>query len=498
MKPSKAFSSRLAAARQFRREMEPVLKEVAAFCEPGLELNFTPTSRPPKDVETEVFTGLAEDLASDLAADIISYYTPSEVTWAEYQVTVPVPENKVADVEALVGAREKDLADIFLASNYYDIAPQWGFAAASHGTPALWVDSAHIAQPVFFEVLPCNEVLIVPGHLGHLDRFRETVVPSNTIPTLLATWNPDLSDVSLKNKIDKENTFCTVIWGFWLDWADQGNPQWLCEITVDGKRVTPEGVKIGPMAGSCPMLVGRFNPKPRRPWGRGPAIKALPDLRVLDKVNDVVLSGLDQSISTTLIYADDGMLDLSQGIVAGTANAAHRGFTREQIYDLSRSVNVDQGWYSADRLEASIRTTFYQDGPRQRGETPPTAAQWMDERRRVQQRLGKPSAPLWTELIYPMIQRVEYLAIKAGKLQEAIALNGEAITITPISPLQKAQNQDKVMIARSNLDMAVGILGEGAGQVIDMAATMKNMIGASGDEITVIAKEQNAPAPAPV
>ena len=272
---------------------------------------------------------------------------------------------------------------------------------------------------------------------------------------------------------------------------------WHCEITVDQKPVVAAPIVLGPMAGSCPILVGRFNPRVGMPWGRGPGIKALPDLRTLDKVNETVLSGLDQSLMNTIIYADDGFLDLSEGIDAGRAYPATRGFTRDQIYDLSRSVNTDQGWFTAERLEAQIRMAFYQDGPRQKGDTPPTAAQWLDERRRVQQRLGKPSAPIWSELIYPLVQRVEFMAVQLGRMPEAITHDGQSITVSPISPLQKAQNQDKVMVTRSNLDLAMTLLQDQLPNFVDVLATLEDVKKASGDELLKLHKEpQNVAAPA--
>jgi hypothetical protein len=323
-------------------------------------------------------------------------------------------------------------------------------------------------------------------------------VPAQALKALFDGWDADLSDPKIQEKMRKPNQTCTVLWGFWLDWDDPAQPQWRYEVTVDGILITKERMMLGPMA-ACPLLVGRFNPQPGKPWGRGPGWKALPDMRVLNKINEIVLSALDQAVTPTLIYPDDGMIDLSEGVEAGRAYPASRQFDRNSIFELNRAVNVDQGWYSEKEFQDRIRAAFYQDGPRQRGDTPPTASQWLDERRRVQQRLGKPSAPLWSELIYPMIQRVEYLGVKAGALDAEITQDKRVLNIQPISPLQKAQNQDQVMVARSNLDMAFSILQDQTVNVIDPIATMKNIVKASGDELTVVRTEQalNAPAAAP-
>lgn len=493
MKPGKEFSSRLKTAKSWRDAAEPFIKESLKYCCPGREGDFDRQNGDIYEDESEVFISIAEDMATDLAGDLVNYYTPAEAKWGEFLVTIPIQEDQAEAVLAKVQEREDDLFEMITSSNYNDIAPQWAFEAASHGTPGLWVQKAHLQQPIHCEVVPPQQIYITPGHLGYLDRFREVTVLSSTLPALFDGWEVSLKDDSLARKIKEPDQSSKVIWGFWVNWDDPAIPKWFCEITVDGKRVTPEKpLDLGPLAGSCPLIIGRFNPQTGKPWGRGPGWKALPDLRVMDDMAEIILSGLDQSLMNTIIYPDDGFLDLSEGLEAGRAYPAHRGFTRDQIYDLSRNVNVDQGYFAEEKMEAKIARAFYQDGPRQRGETPPTATQWLDERRRVQQRLGKPSAPLWSEFILPLIQRFEYLAVESGRLDGAITHNGQTISIQPISPLQKAQNQDKVMVARSNLDLAFSVMGEQVGQVVDMQKTFRNIVKVSGDQLTEIMDQQPA------
>ena len=499
-KPSKDFSTRYESAKKWRDAARPVLREIYSFICPGREYDFDRTPMDTSEPDPETFSSLPEDLATDFAADLVTYFTPAEAKWTEYLVTAPIPKEQVKQVSEIVTARETELFDMIQASNYNDAAPQIMFEA-NHGTVAMWVEQAHLSQPIFVENVPPNELLITPGHLGILDRFREKWVLASTLKALFAGWDGiDLSDERLVSKMKKPGTTVKVCWGFWLDWEDPGNPIWRCEITIDQQRVSPkEPLTLGPMAGSCPLLVGRFNPQ-GKPWGRGPGWKALPDMRVMNAIDEGILDGLDQSLRNTLIYADDGFLDLSEGLEPGRSYPASRGFTRDQVYQLEKGVNLDVGYFSQEKLEDRIRACFYQDGPRQRGDTPPTASQWVDERRRVQQRLGKPSAPLWKEFFLPFVQRVETIGVEVGRLDGALTHNGEAITVLPISPLQKAQNQDKVMVSRSNLDLGAGAFGEAFGQVIDLVGTFENIIEASGDELTVVKKQdeiENEAAPPP-
>ena len=487
-KPSPDFTSRYQAAVRWREPMRPLIEQAFRFCAPNRIDDFTTTSTPNRQVrETDTFTSIGEELATDLAGDLVTYYMPSTERWFDYEVIIPVEKEKVAAVTALVSDREDTLWDIISATNLNDIAPALHFETATHGTPALWISLNHIQQPIHCEVVPPHELLIVPGHLGILDRFRETTVYASTLPALFAQEvsqnNVDLSERLLAEKIKKPAATCKVCWGFWLDWSDPGMPLWRSEITVDGKRVTPETpLTLGPMAGSCPLLVGRFNPQ--KCWGRGPAIRALPDFRTADELADLVLSGMDRNLNPPLIYANDGVIDLAEGITPGVAYPASTRFSQDQMFLFPSNINMDQAYFTEERWDDKLRRAFYQDGPRQRGDTPPTAAQWLDERRRVQQRLGKPSAPIWSELILPMIQRFETLAVQLGRIDAAITHDGQAITVVPLSPLQKAQNQDKVMITRSNLEMFATLVGpEAMAQFVDVIGTGQAVAKASGDEL---------------
>ncbi len=491
--PCADFQTRYANAKRWRDNSRTDLKEILSFICPGRENDFDVNTTIPKNndgEQDETLISLPEDLATDFAADLVTYFTPAEAMWTEYLVTMPIPQDQAAAVKQIVDTREEDLFDLITSSNYNDVAPQVMFEA-NHGTVAMWVEKSHLTQPIYVETVPPTELLITPGHNGILDRFREKWVMASTLKALFDGWDVSLDDHNLKSKMGKPSQTVKVCWGFWLDWEDPGNPMWRCEVVVDGLRITPPTpLTLGPYAGSCPLLVGRFNPQVNKPWGRGPAWKALPDMRVYNAVDEGVLEAMDQALRNTLIYADDGFIDMANGVMPGGAYPAGRGFTRDQVYELAKGTNLDAGWFSEERLEDRLRARFYQDGPRQRGDTPPTASQWIDERRRVQQRLGKPSAPLWREFFLPFIQRVEQLGVEAGKIDGVLTHNGDQISVLPVSPLQKAQNQDKVMTTRANLELGAGVLGETFPQVVNGIETFRKIVEVSGDELTVINEEQ--------
>ena len=499
MDPSKDFKTRYDAAKKWRRDAEQDIKDALMFCANGRENDFTSVTG--SYTPQEIFSSYAEEYAGDLAGDLVTYYTPAEERWADLQLELDVEEEGIdpdteAEILALINAREDKLFSLIEASNYYDVAPQIMFEAASHGTPGMWVEQSHITQPIYVETVPPYELLIAPGHNGIMDRFREKRVMSQHLKAALSDYDVNLDTPEIKKKLEKTGEPLKVCWGFWLDWSDPAVPVWIMEITVDDKRVTEETIELGPINGSCPLLVGRFNPVVGRPWARGPAIKALADIFTIDKVNEVVLSGLDSALNPSWAYPDDGILDMSQGLKPGTSYPASPN-TVGNIQRLDLTGDLDYGWMSEEKLAERIRVAFYQDGPRQRGDTPPSATQWIDEARRVQRRIGKPSAPLWSEMILPFLQRVEYLGVQTGQIPQAITFDGRKLSVKPVSPLQKAQNQNKVLTTRSNLDLAAAAFGDALPQVVDVMQTMKNITKVSGDELLAFNEQEQNAAPTP-
>lgn len=488
-KPSKDFQVRYDSAKRWREREEKNLRDTLRFCAPGRELDLLSDRHEQELPIPDIFISYAEEFAGDLASDFVTYYTPPEVRWMDWVVTTPIPEDQADEVEQFVTNREEQIFDLIESSNYYDVAPQIFFEPASHGTAAMWVEQAHLMQPLYVETVPPEELLITPGHMGILDRFREKKVQAQFLPAIFANKDVDLSHPDIQRKIKKPGERVKVTWGFWVDWSDPAVPQWMHEVVVDGHRITKERQVAGPLAGGCPLLVGRFNPRVNRPWGRGPGTKLLPDIFTLDDISEKVLDNLDAALAPSWTYPDDGLLDMRDGIERNVAYPARPG-TANTVQKLDMAGNLDYGWFSEERIVERMRVGFYQDGPRQRGDTPPSATQWLDEARRVQKRIGKPSAPLWTEMIYPFVQRVEYIGNLIGKVDEPITPAGDKLSILPVSPLQKAQNQDKVLITRSNLDLAMGVAGDQVGQFVDLKATFERIVETSGDELMTLRKEE--------
>jgi hypothetical protein len=100
--------------------------------------------------------------------------------------------------------------------------------------------------------------------------------------------------------------------------------------------------------------------------------------------------------------------------------------------------------FERDELRSVIRRAHYQDKPEQLGKTPPSATQWADERAERARRMGTPATNLVLELQIPIYTRFSYILERRGTLPKVV-LNGQAVTLEPVSPLLRAQEQEEVI-----------------------------------------------------
>lgn len=472
------FKNRFSAADRLRDRVRRDLREIYKFLFNGREHEWDRNSTLARNPEPEeIFTTTPEEANTDFASDLCVYFTPDTAPWIDLEVGNAIPEELAPRVLELLQEREKKLLKAFAASNYYDQCLP-AFAEAGVSNVAMWVDRFTITESISCEPVPASELWINIGARGVEDRFRKKRVFARDLPVLFPFGE---FDSALRKKIDDPSAEASVCWGFWRDYrADPVNPPWMHEAVVDDKTVFEDN--LGPGA-SCPLLVGRFNPQPNSPWGKGPGWKMLPELRTLDEIRYLLINKIDQIVDPAWLYPDDGVLDFSQGVASGRAYPAQPGSAQE-VMELASKGNVDYGFFSQEDSEERIRRGFYQDGPRQRGKTPPSATQWLEEVQRIQRRLGKPAQSLWSEFVVPLIQRVEFLEVQIGILPEALAVEDLIVNVRPISPLIRSQNQEQIAVARTNLEMAVATLGEQASLVIDGLGTMRNVLDKSGDDIT--------------
>lgn len=435
---------RLSDARSQKTQVAPDIQEAYFFTRPRLSRTVTSTNKPdtttPGDVD-DLATGIGQEVSQDFATEMISAFFPPHTQWAESSVDRAVDdagfkEDMAAYDMAVFGQIRKSNFDAELA---IALDPD-----AAIGTTALWIWAPGHGRPYQVEHVPIRELEINIGPNGEIDdRFRVRWVRSSKLRGVVgAEMIAALPEKSRKKVEGKTDTWIECVWGYWRDWDTPSDDVFVHVLTIDGEVVHAD-TSVG--EGSCPLIVAPFSPDRLHAFGNGPAIAALQEFRILDVITAATEDRVDIAIAPPFTYPDDGTIDFQGGIESGKAYPARPGSGKD-ITPLYFEGNPDLGFLEADKIEHRIRRKFFADYPEQRGDTPPTATQWIDEMIRAQRRIGTPGLHFWRVGPRAVFQRFAWLAEKDG-LAKRPELSGHAVTLTANNPATQAQDNQEVQTA---------------------------------------------------
>lgn len=478
---------RLADARAQKSEAKADLQEAYFFTRPRLCWNIESTTKSAKrrDEEREdLATGIGSEVSEDFATEVVSAFFPQGTNWVEATFdeseTGEIEPEDLEDLKKEATTRDKIIFSAIRASNFESELGTTLDPHAAVGTVAWWIDKPFNTRPIAVAPVPPRELEInveADGSVG--DRFRVRHVRGSKLKSVIP-------GVKLPEKITKkirDEKTCTieVVWAFWRDWSDPENDVWTHVLLVDKIAVQVERLEGD---GCLPLIVARLSPDVEFSWGFGPSIKALQDYRVLDVITAATQDRVDVAISPPMGYPDDGVMDFEGGIEAGKAYPMRSGSGKD-IVPLYFEGNPDLGFYTAADLERRIRRKHFADYPEQKGDTPPTATQWIDEMVKSQRRIGTPGKKFWREGPYAIYRRYEWLLEKDGKIED-ITVKGRKLSLIANNPATQAADNQKVQNANNLLAMAKSHFPETSQAAIDELKTIENFQKLMKDDVVVL------------
>jgi hypothetical protein len=242
---------------------------------------------------------------------------------------------------------------------------------------------------------------------------------------------------------------------------------------------------------SMPFCVPRMNKDSVSIWGRSPAMNALPDTKMLNKMSEVTIRAAQKQIDPPLMVPDDGFI-LPVRTTPGALNFYRTG-TRDRLEPLQVGANNPLGLNMEEQRRQAIREAFYvdqlitpQSGPRM---TATQTLQLAEERMRI---LGPVLGRLQAELLQPLISRTFELLLRNRQLPEAPEmLQGQNIDIEYVSPLAKAQKLTDLQSTMRGLEVMMQ-LGEmiPVGDYIDTDGLIKYISEVTGMPSKVLRSEE--------
>jgi len=173
-------------------------------------------------------------------------------------------------------------------------------------------------------------------------------------------------------------------------------------------------------------------------YGRSPAMKALPDIKMLNQMQRTLIRAAQKAVDPPIMVPDNGFLMPIKTTPSGVN--IYRAGTKDKIESFPNTARVDIGLEMIKETRMRIRESFFidqlqlQDGPQM---TATEVMQRTEEKLRV---MGPILGRLHSELLRPIIDRVFNMLYRKKELGEIPKqLKGKQLDIKYVSQISRAQ-----------------------------------------------------------
>lgn len=349
-----------------------------------------------------LFDATAMDAADNLAASIYTLLTPPESMWLQLIGESELSQN--ADrATAVLRAHLND-------SNFYTTIHQCYMDLVVLGSACLFMSESPIgASSAFsFSAIPMSDIAVLPNAVFHTTSMTAREV-SETYPT----WTPptDLRDKIKRDPDTPLKLVQSLVGSEFTAWLDVGGDL-ENNIVSRGKFETN------------PYIIFRWSVCSGELYGRGPILRALPDIKTANKVVELVLKNATIAVSGIWMADDDGVINLNN-INLTPGSIIPKAVGSSGLTPLTSGSNFDVSQIILKDLRERIRHTLLADRLGLLSDKEMTATEIMARNADMMRILGATYGRLLHEFIHPLCDRGLQILARRG-LIEPIRLNGDA------------------------------------------------------------------------
>ena len=253
-----------------------------------------------------------------------------------------------------------------------------------------------------------------------------------------------------------------------------------------------------------PYVVPRYLKSSTEIYGRSPAMNALPDVKVLNKMVETALKAAAKQVDPPLLVPDDSMLSPIR-MSAGSLNY-YRSGSRDRIEPLNIGQQTSVTLNQENQRREAIAKAFHIDQLLVQSNRTMTATEVLQRNEEKMRILGPALARMQQELLQPMILRVFNIMLRNKQfLQAPEILANQEVDIEYVSPMAMAQKGQELQSLMRGLEL-FGQIGQIAPvqDYIDEEGLIKQIIRITGlparmirgDKEVKLIREQRAAAQA--
>jgi hypothetical protein len=385
-----------------------------------------------------VFDATAINSTQRFANRMQSGIFPPQTKWCKLEPGPDIPAERKAEAQAALDVYTEKMFATIKQSNI-DIAIGEFLLDLAVGTAVMMVQPGDDINPINFIPVPQFLVAFEEGANGQVDNvYRRMRIKGEVIQR---QWADAKIPVALQQKIDLKPSEDVE----------------LLEATIyDVKRgdftyhvihqETKEELVFRRMKTS-PWIVSRYMKVAGEIYGRGPLITALPDIKTLNKVLELVLKNASLAIAGVYTAADDGVLNPNTVQIAPGAIipvARNGGPQGESLKPLPRAGDFNTSQIVMNDLRMNIKSILLDESLPPDNMSARSATEVIERMKQLSQNLGSAFGRLINETMIPLVNKILQVMDEKGIIDLPLKVNGLEIKVTPVSPLAMSQNMEDV------------------------------------------------------
>lgn len=372
-----------------------------------------------EDIAT-LYDATASDAADNLAASIYTLLTPPESMWLQL-----VGESELSpNPDIATAALRANLND----SNFYTTIHQCYMDLVIMGTACLFMAESPIgASSAFtFTAIPMSDIAILPNAV-----FHTTSMPACEVMERFPTWTPpaNIRDTIKRDPETPLKLVQSLVGTDFTAWLDVGGD-------IENNIVSTGTFETNP------YIIFRWSLASGELYGRGPVLRALPDIKTANKVVELVLKNATIAVSGIWMADDDGVINLNN-INLTPGAIIPKAVGSSGLTPLTSGADFDVSQLILRELRERIRHTLLADRLGLLSEKEMTATEIMARNADMMRILGATYGRLLHEFIRPLCDRGLQILSRRG-LIDTIRLNSDA-ELKYIAPIAQMTATDSIL-----------------------------------------------------
>ena len=403
-----------------------------------------------------VFDSTAISSLDRFANRIQANVFPPQGEWCRQEPGTDIPENQRERTGKVLEAYNKRMFAVMRSSNL-DIAMGEFLHDLGIGTAHMVGQAGDAVNPVNYTAVPPYLVRFEEDEFGKpCNHYRKMKVKAELISTMWrgSTLGADLETAAKDKPFEEVDLLEATV-------RDRETGRYHYHVLYKEHEVFYKAKKY------TNWLTARYSKLPGETMGRGPVISALPDIRTLNKVKELVLKNAALAVSGVWTGRDDGVLNpnnvkITPGTVIGVA--ANAGPQGPSLQALKSGADFNVAQLIVNDLVMSIKRILLDESLPPDTASARSATEIIERMKELAQNLGSAFGRLIDEVMIPLVEITMYVLDEAGVVDFPLRINGREVKVTPVAPLAMAQHLDEVETI-VNYTMMMGQLFGPEGQV---------------------------------